>query len=234
MGRCGLFGVLAGVLVGIVTWCIIHFLSGVSPFEVPDLTLLGEIALFVTPIALVGLFAGLLTGMLLPRRSKAPPSLAPEEHLGLGFFAIFSALSIMALLCCCVATIAVSWNLPVASQDDWPRPLKAFLEDADRKQIKVEQIRVYTKDTGPDHYLWQAKDSAGVLALMTERWRLSPMDKSDEYIERFWLSMPSALCRSRDPNRVEYFAGLGGDGDSFLVMRDKARGLLVVSYWAVD
>ena len=161
MGRCGLLGVLAGVLVGIVIWCIIHFLSGVSPFEVPDSTVLGASGSFVTPIALVGLFAGLFVGMVLPRRSKARPSLAPKKFGCLAFVA-FSALAIVALACFCVAAVTVTRNLPVTSRDDWPRPLKELLEDADRRQIKVEQIKVYcTENFFDETYFWQTKDSAG-------------------------------------------------------------------------
>ena len=65
---------------------------------------------------------------------------------------------------------------------------------------------------------------------MTKRWGLSPMDESDWLFAVFWEELPSALCRSRDPNRIEYFAPSGGGDESFVVMRDKARGLLVVRY----
>jgi hypothetical protein len=233
MGRCGLFGVIAGILVGIVAWCIIHFLSGVSPFEVPDRTLLRAIASFVMPVALVGLITGLFVGMLLPRRSKAPPSLASEDQVG-PLFLIFYTLGIVALFFCWLPIIfAAARNFPVTWQADWPQPLKALLGDAKWGQIKVEQIKVYRTDSFLEDptYFWQTDDSAGALALVFKRWRLSPMDHRDLTVARFWHSMPSALCRSRDPNRIEYFANWDG-GDKYFVMRDKERGLLVVWYWS--
>ncbi len=245
MGRYGLFrvlagaaaGVLAGLLVGVVAWSIVLSLSGFRfpPFVVPPQRLLGASALFVMPIALVGLFAGLFAGMMPPRGSKAPPSLAPEKHTRLRFV-VFSALGIVGLLCCCVATVAVNRNFPITSRDDWPRPLKELLEDADRRQIKVEQIKVYERTDGlsfDETYFWQTKDSTGAFALMNERWRLLPMDKSDGKVARFWQEMPWALRRSCDPSKIEYFANWGSY-DNYLVMRDKARGLLVVWYQSSD
>jgi hypothetical protein len=129
-------------------------------------------------------------------------------------------------------------NLPLIWRDDWPQPLKELLEDADRRQIKVEQIVVYdcsdcSDPFGGETYFWQTTDSAGALALMTESWGLSSIGKSDRMVERFWWEMPWALRRSCDPNKIEYFAN-SGRGDRFLVMHDKARGLLVVRYRVPD
>jgi hypothetical protein len=223
-------------LVGAVAWVVVLSLSGFRFLDIEGPfphDLLGNSALFVMPIALVGLFAGLFAGMMPPRGSKAPPSLAPEKHIGLRLV-VFSALGIVVLLCCCIATIAVTGNLPVTSQDDSRGALRELLENADRRQIKVEQIRVYPRHTfSEDICFCQTEDSAGVLALMTETWRLSPMDKSDRIVARFWGELPWALRRSCDPDRIEYFANWGGDrgvDPRYFVMRDKARGLLVVWY----
>ena len=206
MGRYGLFrvlagaavGALAGVLVGIVAWCIIHSLAGISPFEIPDETLLGAIVTFLMPIGLLGLSAGLFVGMVLPRRGKTPPSLVAEtaslvpEKYGCLAFIAFSAACMVALVGGCVAVNTAIGNFPVTSQDDWPRPLKELLEDADQRRVKLEQIKVYHTSSFLEDptYFWQTKDSAGALALMTERWRLLPMDKSDTYIAPFWEEMP--------------------------------------------
>ena len=244
MGRYGLSrvlagaaaGVLTGLLVGVAAWCIILCLSGIDfPFfEVSFQRMLGASALSVMPIALVGLFAGLFAGMTPPRGSKAPPSLAPEKHTPLRFV-VFSALGVVALPCCCVATVAVNQNFPITSRNDRPWPLKKLLEDADRRQIKVEQIKVYDRTkvnliSFPDEtYFWQTKYSMDVLALMTKSWGLSPMDKSDRIVASFWEELPWPLRRSCDPDRIEYFARY-----EFLVMHDKARGLLVVQYRVPD
>ena len=67
-----------------------------------------------------------------------------------------------------------------------------------------------------------------MLALMTKRWRLSPMDKSDRTVAFLGADAVGIGC-SGDPSRFEYFANWGGD-NSYLVMRDKAGGVLVVWY----
>jgi hypothetical protein len=125
----------------------------------------------------------------------------------------------------------IKFRLPITSEENWPKPLRSLLEDADQRKINVGEIDVYCVSKGLlDEYYWRTDAAPGLLARMVARWGLSPMARDNALVRRSWTSMPFALYWSSNSVDVEYFAKWGGKGDNYLVMDDRTRKRIVVRY----
>jgi hypothetical protein len=124
----------------------------------------------------------------------------------------------------------------VSSQTEWPEVLRELLEHAVQKHINVDQLQVYCISKGwDDEYYWQMKSSPQLLDLMNARWTLSRVDAKHAMVRRFWERLPTnwdSLSQDADPEFFMSASWLAGEkGNLYLVMHDKARGILVVRYY---
>jgi hypothetical protein len=69
---------------------------------------------------------------------------------------------------------------PVTSTEDWPRPLKELVQDAEHDKITIENLKVHCMCKGYEtEYVWRIQSTSGMFEFLKTRWSLSPIPTPD-------------------------------------------------------
>lgn len=156
------------------------------------------------------------------------------------------ALLLFVTVCGVVCALLATWReaqnerarenlIPIRSQADWPKEIRDFVNDARRRNVELNEIKVHYVVRDYWEYCWQTEYSPEVLRLMTSRWRLSPVGREHGCVPNFlrviveprnlvaqiadadFLGSPNLVAREK--------------GDYYLVICHKSEGLLIVIYY---
>ena len=129
---------------------------------------------------------------------------------------------------------------PVASRDDWPRPLKHLLADSEGIQIDESVIQVHCLCQGFDpEFVWRMDWSEELFDHIKDRWKLTRVVNPHWHVlsgrsHNSGVLTPSWWSANKGKG-VFYFAcpqSLGGHkGDRFQVAVDEGRNAIFVHYW---
>jgi hypothetical protein len=129
---------------------------------------------------------------------------------------------------------------PVTSADEWPRPLKELVKDAEFAKIAVQNLEIQCMCRGWEtEYVWRMQSTSVLCDFLKKRWKLSPIPppehgifcgrsmNSGEKAPEWWSPKESLKTQfyacSRRMAR-EY-------GDQFQVAIDDERQLIFVHYY---
>lgn len=123
----------------------------------------------------------------------------------------------------------------ILARHEWPESLVELLEDADKRQIHVSGLEVYS---GPhDDYFWKCEATPPLLNLMIDRWKLTLVDSNHRLVQLVLQYMPSALSSMKQGKDIDYYVSAeclpGGEwkGHLYCVMNDKVNNVIVVRYY---
>ena len=150
-----------------------------------------------------------------------------------------AVLAALYLVCACIVRFVqhIGSDLDVGrritSRSEWPETLVGLLEDADGRDINVEDVNVYYISNV--EYFWEFEASPELLTLMTARWKLSRVNGNHRLVRLVVERMPSNLSAPEQGSDVDYFlcdVWLAGEkGHYFCVMNDKSHKRIVVRYY---
>lgn len=129
---------------------------------------------------------------------------------------------------------------PVESIDDWPRPLRELLADAEPSKAESAEIQVYCLCQGFDpEYVWSMPNAPGVFDRLVNRWGLSRVANPKWRVLQGASSLsgvrtPQWWDPSQNPNTEFYECKTSlarEKGDRFCVALDKNRNIVFVHYW---
>jgi hypothetical protein len=127
---------------------------------------------------------------------------------------------------------------PVTSADEWPRPLKELVRDAERAKIVVQDLQVQCMCRGWEtEYVWRMQSTSELRDFLKNRWKLSPMPppldgifcgrsmNSGNKTPEWWSPKESTKTQF-------YVCTMAGEyGDRFQVAIDEERRLIFVHYY---
>lgn len=154
---------------------------------------------------------------------------------------VFSAILVMTIWI--VAAVICYWSNrsePAVSErvlpkNEWPGSLVELVGDADRRNIQITELEVYS---GPhDDYYWKCGATSELLDLMIARWGLSAAKKNHRVVESVLHSMPLLLSSSAKNSDIDYYVSAeylpGGEwkGHLYCVMNDKTQKKILIRYY---
>jgi hypothetical protein len=115
-------------------------------------------------------------------------------------------------------------------RQQWPNSLKELLDSAKQTQIEPESIKVFYRHWSEDWY-WEFSSSPQLLHLMTDRWKLTKIDRDHNGVKGAILCFPPPeFLPPADFDHVDYYVseGYGEEGMSYLIIDDSANKRIIV------
>jgi hypothetical protein len=135
--------------------------------------------------------------------------------------------------------VIVAGTGPVASRDDWPRPLKELIAE---EEVDLDQssIQVYCLCHGLEtEHVWEMDAAPGLMEHLKQRWMLTQITRPSWPIltgrSQFSSVATPAWWTPKDDGNTAFFVNpqeLAPDkGDRFEVAYDTTRKKIFVWYW---
>ena len=128
--------------------------------------------------------------------------------------------------------VLVGYVGPVASADEWPRPLQELLQETSDLELDEGAIKVYCLSDAEEEFIWKMKGPAALFEYVEDKWEL--VDTEDTV----WLTLrevPEWWSPDRESSLSDLLfrrTPVGKPFDVFWVSWDEKKQELFVWYWS--
>ena len=131
----------------------------------------------------------------------------------------------------CVSKWRREWNPrgPVTDLSELPRELDELLEDVGKKQVKIEELKVYclAKGFDPEYYL-SVQATPGLVEFLVNRRGLNEVPNNGKVARFFWSKMPPTWDESPRVKNTKCFStpeymNKYMEGEIWIILHDDQR-----------